>query len=76
MKGYVVLDEKGNVISVAYKGPQVGEENEQLPTLNSGPMIVGKQKLVELDISEEYVKKPAAELFRLMQKEVQTKKEP
>ena len=75
MKCKVVLNEKGSIISIAYRDPKVEEESEEQPTLNSGPVIEENQKLVELDISEEYVRKPTAEIFRLIQTNFRIKKE-
>ena len=76
MKSKVVLDERGNIISIAYRDPKVIlEENEELPTLNSGPVIEEKQKLVEIDISEEIVSKPTVEMFKHIQRNFQIKKE-
>jgi hypothetical protein len=73
MKYQVLLDEKGNVISAFAKGPMVAEGEKQ-PQVNSGPLLGRNQKLVEHDVPEEYIKKPIAEMLKLLQRDLQTKK--
>ncbi|MCZ2808103.1 MAG: hypothetical protein O2V44_01965 [Candidatus Bathyarchaeota archaeon] len=72
MKCQVIVDTKGEIISVGYADP---EENEEEPTLRSGPEVEENQKLVEFDVPAEYAKLPTVDFIRRLQIDIQARSE-
>ncbi len=62
-----VVDKKGTVVSVGLPDP---EENEQEPTLRSGPVLEEGEEEVELDALDGYRRMPTGDLVQQVQMEI------
>ena len=62
-----VVDKKGKIVSVALPDP---EENEQEPTLRSGPVLEAGEEEVELDVLDAYRGMPSGDLVGQVQMEI------
>ncbi len=62
-----VVDKKGKIVSVAFPDP---EENEQEPTLRSGPVLEEGEEEVELDVLDAYRGMTPGALVQQVQMEI------
>ena len=65
-----VVDKKGKIVSVGLPDP---EENEQEPTLRSGPVLEEGEEEVELDVLDAYRGMPPGDLVEQVQMEIRKK---
>lgn len=72
MKCQVIVDEKGKIVAVGYGEPPELETEEAL-TIKSGPVVEENQRLVELDMPEEYVRMPTADLIQRLQIDIKAR---
>jgi hypothetical protein len=73
MKCQVILDKKGKIVTFGYMDQPELEENEEAPTLRSGPVAEKNQTLVELDMPEEYIRMPTADFIQRLQIDIRAK---
>ena len=72
MKCHIVLDKKGKIVSVSYMGlPKLEAKEGELPKF--APVPEPDQTVVELDVSDQYVELPPADLIERLQDDIQTK---
>ena len=72
MKCHIVLDKKGKIVSVSYMGqPKLEDKEGKLPTF--APVPEPDQTVVELDVSDQYMELPPADLIERLQVDIQNK---
>ena len=72
MKCHIVLDKKGKIVSVSYMGqPKLEDKEGILPTF--APVPEPDQTVVELDVSDQYMELPPADLIERLQVDIQNK---